>query len=85
MSAIPVIEYIAGIFAFGFLDLIMNDVVVSARVAYWGVVNGTALQPMLTLTDQLTIWFWHGLLIIYLILGAFWLIRQYSEPKIGGW
>jgi uncharacterized membrane protein YciS (DUF1049 family) len=82
LSAIPVIEYLIGIFVFGFLDLIMNDVVMSAREAYWGIVNGTAVQPMLSLTDQLAIWFWHGILIAYLILGAFWLWRKYTEPQV---
>jgi uncharacterized membrane protein YciS (DUF1049 family) len=83
LSAIPVIEYLAGIFVFGFIDLIMNDVVLSAREAYWGVVNGTVYQPMLSLTDQLGIWFWHGIVIVYLIIGAFWLIRMYTEPQRG--
>jgi hypothetical protein len=83
LSAIPVIEYLAGIFVFGFIDLIMNDVVTSVREAYWGIVNGTSVQPMLNLTDQLAIWFWHGILIAYLILGAFWLWRQYTEPQRG--
>ena len=73
------IEYLAGIFVFGFLDLIMNDVVMPFRSGYWAVVNGTAVQSLLSPTDQLSIWFWHGIVILYLVIGAFWLIRKYTE------
>ena len=80
MSALPVIEYLAGFFGVGFIDLIMNDVVMASREAYWSVVNGTAIQSSLSFTDQLSIWFWHGILIVYILFGAWWLLRKYTEP-----
>jgi len=68
-----VIEYIAGIFAFGFIKLRMNDIVDAMK----GVsATGT--------TFDLATYFWLGITIVYLIGGAFWLFKKYSAPNQGG-
>ena len=80
MSFIPVAEYITGIFVFGGIDLLMNDIVLASRGAYYTIVNNSPIiKQQLEPTNQLSIWFWHGILVLYLIVGAFWLWRKYIE------
>ena len=73
MSFIPVIEYIAGIFVFGFIKLIMNDIVDALK----GIsVTGN--------TYDLSLYIWLGITVVYLIGGAFWLWKKYQTPNQGG-
>lgn len=73
MSFIPVAEYLAGIFVFGFFKLIINKLV----DAFKGVsATGT--------TYDLANYIWLGITIIYLLGGAFWLWKKYSTPNSGG-
>ena len=81
MNGIPVLEYIIGFFAFGFIDLIMNDVVNVSRWSYYQVTDGTIVQSQLGTTDALSVWFWHGIVIAYVIIGMFWLWRKYTSQQ----
>lgn len=75
MSFIPVLEYIAGIFAFAFVYLICDDIILSIDV----VVGETYVY-------DLGMYIWTALAIIYTIGGAFWLWKQYTAPKYyQGW
>jgi len=73
MSAIHVIEYLAGIGFFG--------------LTYWlldGILD--EIQPV-SATDgpfDLMLYFWIGVIFIYLIFGGIWLARKYNEQEYQG-
>lgn len=75
MSFIPVLEYLAGIFIFGFVKLICNDIIDAVQI-----VSRTGD------TYSLGLYIWIGITIVYVIGGAFWLWNKYTEPqyKTGG-
>lgn len=81
MNALPVIEYIIGIYVFGFIDLVMNDIISVSRWSYFQIVDGTIVEAQLSLTDLLAVWFWHGIVVAYIIIGAFWLWREYTTQQ----
>lgn len=72
MSFLPVLEYGAGIFAFGFVYWIMQGVIDS--IYGTGMTTGSGVQMLLG-------YFWMGILIIYLIFGGIWMIRKYNESE----
>ena len=73
MSFIPVLEYLAGIFVFGFVKLIANDIIDSIKV-----VSRTGD------VYDLGNYFWLGITLVYVIGGAFWLWGKYTEPQYKG-
>jgi uncharacterized membrane protein YciS (DUF1049 family) len=86
LSALPVIEYIIGIYVFGFIDLVMNDIINVSRYSYYQITDGTIVQSQLGSTDMLAVWFWHGIVVAYIIIGAFWLWRKYTTQQYqSGW
>jgi len=70
MSFIPVLEYLAGIFTFGFFKLIFNDIIDAIQITN---PNGNV--------TELGLYIWLGLTIIYIIGGAIWLWSKYTEPR----
>ena len=88
-SVIPVLIYIAGFFTFGLVYLLMNDIVSGSRPAYY-MLNGTDVQTYSANTFDFGNYLWIGLLIVYIIGGAWWLWRMYTEqpqqpmPPMGG-
>lgn len=73
MSFIPVVEYLAGIFVFGFFKLLFNDIIDAFKV-----VSETGT------TYELGLYIWAGITIVYLIGGAFWLWKKYDTTNIQG-
>ena len=73
MSAVPVLGYLGGLFTFGFI---------------WWLLNGIR-QDMETVSEtgtlfDLLIYFWYGIIIIYLVFGGIWLVRKYNEQQYQG-
>lgn len=74
MSFIPVLEYLAGIFVFGFVKLIFNDVIDAVKI-----VGPTGD------TYNLGFYIWAGLAVIYTIGGAIWLWKKYTRSQYEYW
>ena len=73
MSAIHVLEYIIGLAVFGFAYWIMD-----------GIVQELKHVSLTTPPYNLIMYLWTGIIVIYLIFGAIWLARTYSEADSGG-
>jgi len=72
LSAIHIIEYLAGLGVFG--------------LAYWllnGIFNSIKGISLTTSPYNLILYIWTGTIIVYLIFGVIWLARMYSEPNGG--
>lgn len=69
MSFIPVMEYLAGIFVFGFVKLIFNDVIDAVKVV-------SATGDVYDLGEFL----WVGIVIVYIVGGAIYLWLTYTRP-----
>lgn len=75
MSFVPVLEYLAGIAAFGFIYWIMDGVLGALRSS--GVsATGDVYNLMF--------YMWAAILLIYLLFGGWWLVRKYDERKYPG-
>jgi len=70
MSYIPVMHYLGGLAAFGFLRWLLDGI-----LGYIKPLSETG--NVYTLLNYL----WAGLVIAYLILGSLWLVRKYSERE----
>ena len=75
MSFIPVLEYLAGITVFGFVYWIMD-----------GVLDALKESGVSATGDvyNLLFYMWVGILVVYLLFGGWWLIRQYDEQQYPG-
>ena len=76
MSFLPVIEYLAGLTAFGFFYWIMNGVLDELRA--------TGIQETGDVYTLLVHYLWVAILIIYLLFGGWWLVRKYDEHEYMG-
>lgn len=73
MSFLPVLKYGTGLFIFGLVYWLLN-----------GFVDDLKDISINDNTYQLLMYFWAGILIIYIIFGGFWLIRQYLKREYYG-
>lgn len=74
MSFLPVIEYLAGIGVFGFVYWVLDNIVdefLAVGVHRTGDVH------------DLLFYLWLGILVIYLVFGGLWVIREYNKPQRG--
>lgn len=74
MSFLPVLAYLGGLAVFGFVYWIMDGIMtdfVALGIAETGDVY------------TLLIYFWMGIVVIYLLFGGWWLIRMYNESAYG--
>lgn len=73
MSAIHVMEYIAGLGIFGFTYWLLDGII-------------SLIKPVSSTDNPYTfiLYVWIGVIIIYLIFGIIWLVRSYSELDVGG-
>ena len=77
MNFIPVFEYLAGIFVFGFVKLIFNDIIDGIKVV-------SATGDVFDLGN----WTWVAITIVYILGGALYLWLKYNNPLFrnqGGW
>jgi len=74
MGFIYVFEYLAGLFAFGFVYLILDDVINALKV-----VSSSGN------TYDLGLYIWAGIVILYIINGAIWLWKKYTAPQYQYW
>ena len=65
-------QYLAGIVTFGFIYWLMNGIL--------GEIKNTGVA-VASDAYNLLLYFWSGIIIIYLIFGGWWLIRKYDERE----
>jgi len=75
MSFLPVLEYLTGIATFGFIYWIMDGLLSEIREV--GISETGNVYDLL-------LYFWVGILVVYLIFGGWWLVRKYDERQYMG-
>ena len=71
MSFLPVIQYLCGIGVFGLMYWIMDPIV----ELFFTLDTGGPIDFLHLL--------WTAILLVYLVAGAYWLIRIYNRPQGG--
>lgn len=72
MSFLPVIEYLAGLAVFGFVYWILDGVVSDLKGA--GIAQASSAYDLI-------LYFWVGIIVVYLIFGGIYTVRKYNEQQ----
>ena len=76
MSFLPVMMYLTGLAVFGFIYWLLDGI----EKIFVGLGIATTGN-----TYDLLLYFWLGIIIVYVLFGGIWLIRSYNErDNIGG-
>jgi len=72
MSFIPILQYLGGLAAFGFMYWIMDGVITA--------ISGVGFHQT---GDVYTLYnyFWSAIIVVYLIFGGYWVVRTYNEQE----
>lgn len=72
MSFVPVLHYMLGLGAFGFVYWLLSGLLGYLRAADIAVSGSTY---------SFILYLWSGILVLYLVFGGWWLVRRYSESE----
>ena len=77
MSFIPVVMYLVGLMVFGFLYWLLDGLL--------NIFNGLGIADTTTYNVLPTLmYFWYGIVVLYLIFGGIWVVRKYNEKEYSG-
>lgn len=72
-----IIMYFAGLVVFGFVYWLMDGIL--------NVLKPLNLADTTTYTSyDLLLFFWYGIVVVYLLFGGIWLIRSFQKQSYGG-
>lgn len=78
MSFVPTLKYMIGLAFFGFVYWLFNNIMDELKA--------TGISETGNVYDLL-MYFWGGIVIVYIVFGGWWLVRRYNEREHmgGGW